>query len=113
MRTGLIALIVAAAVFVGCGGDTEQGDAGAVTDASEAVDETADAIGDVEIDANQEIADQYADTSSKELAVTCRQIGPYFSEEDAAKIMERILGRQIIQQGGDVEEVVDLMLDRC
>ena len=74
--------------------------------------EPAEASAAAEPDKNQDIADLYAKTAPKDLAQVCSTM-PTVGRAVTEKMATNILGSQIIKMGGDVEAVVDNLLDRC
>ena len=79
---------------------------------AEATEVTTQEVAAEPVDRSQELADQYAETAPKELAVICRNADT-IGFEKTADMAGRILGQQIISEGGDVDATVDALLDRC
>jgi ABC-type phosphate transport system substrate-binding protein len=111
---GLAALLligIGVAGALALGGD-DDGDKAAETTTATTSAPTTDASAADPV--NQRIADQFAATNGgKNLAVICQQMARGVSSKVVENQFRTVLGPLVIQQGGDVTTVMNLLLDRC
>lgn len=65
------------------------------------------------VDVNQKTADGYADLKAGAIMAQICQDSVAVGRPVEAKVLVKVLGRQIVRSGGDPLIVVGLMLDKC
>jgi hypothetical protein len=101
----IVSLVVAAAIFAGCGGGT--------TTVTTGVSQTTSTSTTTSADINQRIADRFAAIhNGQNLASICSQIA-VIGKARTVQLGEKQLGPTILNAGGDVSTVVQDMLKRC